>query len=227
MADYTTILSMRKPTRTLGDDDVINVELDVNDNMDAVDTNINMRLSTSSTRPSNPYTGQLIFEVDTGQVRLSDSEWEWIGSNSSPKGKMAMTTSTTDSAVLTGVSAETLYISATFTAVNGRRYWVEYGAHIEALVLVSSQARAEVSVRWAAGGSVANTDTLLGVQGLDISRTLTANSERIAGLYELTPGVDGDVTVGLFLKAPTAVTQVLFDGGTNRVNWISVRDVGV
>lgn len=233
MSTYTSVLSLRKPNRIGGEDDIVNVVTDVNENMDTLDLNVNLRVVTSSTRPSSPYTGQLVYETDTGHVSIwNGTDWDNVGAGNSARGRMALTTSTTDGASLTSASAETLYISATFAAEDGRKYWVETGFSVECTATTAAPGAIDTKVRWAAGGSVANTDTQLGstarydiVQG-----TGTANAEHGYHLYELTPNTTGNVTVGLFASVPTVNDTCRFDGsavsGDGKVNWISVRDVG-
>jgi hypothetical protein len=52
----------------------------INDNMVKIDAAAGVRVVTSSTRPSSPYSGLLIFETDTGFTRVwSGSEWLGLG----------------------------------------------------------------------------------------------------------------------------------------------------
>lgn len=60
----TTRLSLYKPD---GDDD-IDVTTDLNNNYDRLDVLVGTTVCTSSTRPNAPYSGQSIYETDTGRL---------------------------------------------------------------------------------------------------------------------------------------------------------------
>lgn len=61
----TTRLSLRKP---LNDgSELVNVQQDLNQNWDKIDTAVGFQLVTSTTRPSTPYAGKPIVETDTGR----------------------------------------------------------------------------------------------------------------------------------------------------------------
>lgn len=235
MATNTPNLGMRKPTKGDGGDadDFVNVVADVNTNMDLIDQNINLRLATSGNRPSAPYPGSFILETDTGNIRIWNSvtsNWDWVASDNTPWGRQARTTSTTDGASLTSVSAETLYISATWTAQSDRRYWVEIGCHVQAVVLAGAVAQGNVKVRYTAGAAVTTAGTQVGADLVVsmVNGAGTTNAERVYSMYELPLGLSGQHTVGLFLAYfSTAGDTIGFDGATDKINHINVRDVGV
>lgn len=232
MATYTSVLSLRRPNRVPGDNDVVDVAQDVNANMDTVDLNVNLRICTSSTRPTNPFLGREIYETDTAQARIwNGSTWAYTGTNNSAKGKVGQSTSQVDGASLTSASVETVYLTVTFTAQSDRNYWIEFGSHVEA-VASASTGLGFLKVRWKAGAAVANTDAQLGsTMGVQMVQGIgSINSERVMGLFELpaaTHATTGNVTVGLFLIVPNAGDTIRFDGNVDRENWLSVRDVGV
>lgn len=235
MATETTKLLLRQATKGDGSDsdDFVNVVSDVNANMDVIDQNINLRVATSGNRPSVPFAGMLIYESDTDNVYVwnsSAADWQLIGSDNTPWGRQARTTSTTDGTALTSVSAETLYISASFTAESDRRCWVEIGAHVQCSVLSGTSASGLVRVRYAAGAAVTTAGTQIGndVIANMVDGALTANSPRVYSMYELPLGLSGQHTVGLFFAySGTAGDTILFDGATDKVNFITIRDVGV
>lgn len=233
MATYTTILSLRKPERT-GADDTVDVQTDVNDNMDIIDLNINLRIATSAGRPATPFTGQLVYETDTTNIMLwNGSSWQNYGSNNSAQGKKGKTESVAVGTTLTSASAETLYISVTFAAKSDRNYWIETTGHIECTATTAAPGQAQVRTRWAAGGSVANTDTLFGSASTNVEcvrGTGSANGQRFYNLYELpaaTHATTGNITVGLFLRVPNANDSMRFSGSATTPCSILVRDVGV
>ena len=82
---------------------------------------------TSSTRPTSPYVGQMIFESDTGKVLFYyGSTLGWQPAWNGPWGEIAAS-SQTSSATTTSTSYVDAF-SQTFTAVNGRRYDVSFTA---------------------------------------------------------------------------------------------------
>lgn len=60
MATTTTRLGLTKPDLT----DIVDIA-QLNSNADKIDTNIGAYICTSTTRPSTPYTGQVIYETDS------------------------------------------------------------------------------------------------------------------------------------------------------------------
>lgn len=231
MADYTSVLNLRKPTLTAGNDDIVNVGLDVNGNMDILDLNINMRVVTSDTRPVSPYTGQLIWETDTTRVMMwTGSGWEDYAQPNNPKGKMVQTNTTATGASLTNASAETLYMSATWTREANRRYVIEFGVHSECVATTAAPGSMLGRLRLAAGGSVANTDTFLGSASFlhaNPNGTGAGNMEFYFGHHTLTDSQSGSYTVGLFGIVVSANDTMRFAGtASTKPNWISVRDIG-
>ena len=75
MATSTTRLGLTKPGYT----DAVDIA-DINDNMDDIDAAIGASVVTSTTRPSSPYTGQIIYETDTALTLVWDGDsWEAAG----------------------------------------------------------------------------------------------------------------------------------------------------
>jgi len=75
MATTTTKLSLIKPALT----DVVDVG-NLNDNADSIDAAIGFTVCTSSSRPASPWSGQPIFETDTGLSLVWDGDsWEPAG----------------------------------------------------------------------------------------------------------------------------------------------------
>ena len=115
-------------------------------------TGLRPGICTSTTRPTSPYTGFIIYETDTGYLRVWDgSAWDYLsqkqdgstlftatsgsssGESSSvnistkpwnmPWGQIAQVTATsTDNTITT----EETQLTLTFTAVAGRRYRITY-----------------------------------------------------------------------------------------------------
>ena len=75
MATNTTKLGLIKPDLT----DVVDVA-DLNDNADSIDAAVGFTICTSATRPASPWTGQVIYETDTGLSFVWDgSAWQASG----------------------------------------------------------------------------------------------------------------------------------------------------
>lgn len=78
MATNTTRLGLIKPDLT----DNVDVT-DLNNNADDIDAAIGFTVVTSTTRPSTPWSGQPIFETDTGNSYVWDgSSWQAAGGGS-------------------------------------------------------------------------------------------------------------------------------------------------
>jgi hypothetical protein len=74
MSTNTSRLALLKPDGS----ETVNVGTQVNANFDVIDLNMNFRVCTSSTRPSSPYTGQSIFETDTGNSYVRSATGTWV-----------------------------------------------------------------------------------------------------------------------------------------------------
>lgn len=74
MATTTTKLGMRKPAPS----DAVDVTADISNNMDVLDVAVGTTVCTSSTRPSTPYTGQKIYETDTGFQYIWNGSWVFL-----------------------------------------------------------------------------------------------------------------------------------------------------
>lgn len=68
MSTNTSRLGLLKPAGT----ETVNVATQLNNNLDAIDLNMNFRVCTSSTRPSVVYAGMSIYETDTGNCYVSN-----------------------------------------------------------------------------------------------------------------------------------------------------------
>ena len=76
MADYTPRLGLIKPTP----DEMVDIQAQINANSDKLDVQAGAFVCTSTTRPSAPYPGQIIYETDTGLKLMWDgSTWDPIG----------------------------------------------------------------------------------------------------------------------------------------------------
>lgn len=232
MATYTTNLALRKPERSAGNDDIVDVFNDVSSNLDILDQNCNMRVVTSSSRPSGPYVGMMIYETDTGIVRIwNNSIWENVGTDNTSRGKKGLTISQTPGATLTSASAETMYMTCTWTAESDRNYWIIFSGNIECTATTAAPGSAAVTCRWKAGAVVGTGDTALWGSGLAcVQGTGTNNIEHFYKIVELpaaTHATNGSVTVGISLSSVGVNDSMRISGSATLTNQLLVRDVGI
>lgn len=76
----TGILTPRLGLYKADPDDYANVDTDINDNYDILDSAMPPTVCTSGSRPSTPYQGQLIYESDTNRllIRTATNKWRTI-----------------------------------------------------------------------------------------------------------------------------------------------------
>lgn len=80
MPQYTSKLKLIKPNPAENAD-----VGQLNSNSDAIDDNIGAKNCTSTTRPSQPFVGQHIFETDTGYFRAwNGTRWALISAGNNP-----------------------------------------------------------------------------------------------------------------------------------------------
>jgi hypothetical protein len=126
-------------------------------------------ICTSTTRPTAPYEGQMIFETDTDLVLVwSGSAWVEVSSmlTKAPRGVIAFTSSnsnTLSSEILTG-------LTTTFTAQTGRYY------KISVSVYTSSTASADRLIIY------------VRTNGTTINRTADLTSANNLGYYNIASG---------------------------------------
>jgi hypothetical protein len=231
MGLLTSRMSLFKATRGNPSDDIISVTADFDNNFTAIDNTINAGPYTSTARPTNPYQGQLIYETDTGYVRIWDgTTWTIRGYKNQSLGWKQETLMVADGANQTSGNNEVMTpLTATFTSELGRRYWVETICWFN---LVSGSAHSQLTqqIRWKAGGTVSITDTQVLPQvthSCGIDGTGATNSRSLAGLWEFVPNIAGQVTVGLSYTVITASRTVSLLGTGARESYLLVRDVGI
>lgn len=108
MATNTSRLSLTKPSSSE------NAEVSVlNSNFDTIDQNAGARICTSTTRPSQPFIGQIIFETDVAALRWWDgTNWRTLTPFSvrgNSQGYTAVLNTYTALGVMNGLSTGTLY----------------------------------------------------------------------------------------------------------------------
>lgn len=222
MAVNTSRISLRKPGYT----DPEFVIPDINNNWDKIDAFINANTFTSSTRPLDTYDGRLIYETDTKLVAifLTGSGWGYIGGDGYARGKRAVITSDVNSGTTT-IAEIGPFISVTFTAEAGRRYWVETAFCLDftgAPVTASYRPR----IRWAAGASVTTAGTQLGSDIISNTVYGPGFPQDYWHQFEFVPNINGNVSVGLFLAGIDSARTIFFAQAVDRSAMLFVRDVG-
>lgn len=119
------------------------------------------------------------------------------------------------------MNSETLIVSATFTAVAGRRYRLKFGAAIN----VPNASSCGYTIRYATGGSVTTSGTQL--QSVPVGSTDGWNST-FTNDYEYASFPAGTVTVGLFGLRAAGAGNCLFCAGASPSppSYIFIDDVG-
>jgi len=222
MATFTTRLQLEKPATS----DQMNIgDLVLSTNYKLIDDNAGAPTFTSGTRPGTPYTGRVIFESDTSHLRFyNGTKWAYLGNTNSARDIIQSNTDTTSSAA---TSTEILHRSKTFNAVQGRRYRIDWALFGEKSTEV--QGRYNIKARWAAGASVANTDTLIASH---ITRTqgigTTGKGQRSYFDFPYS-AASQQITIGLFAQDSDAqTTNISTNTDTVDVStYWSIRDWGV
>ncbi len=101
MSALTSRMSLYKP----GSSENVNVTSDLNNNLDALDLNMNFRTCTSSTRPSTVWDGLSIHETDTNKCYFwnaspATSGWKELYSEASPFSTLNLTVAATGSVAI-------------------------------------------------------------------------------------------------------------------------------
>lgn len=224
MSSYTSRLGLRKPDPT----DPESVITDVDNNLQLIDDKINANIFTSSTRPVTPHHGQTIYESDTHllAIYLTGTGWVYIGGQAYARGKRAVITSDVDSSS-TSTSEIGPFISVTFTAESGRRYWVETAFCVGFSSGSLTGCASHPKVRWASGTSVTTAGTQIGADILANVCFGQNSTQDFFQIYEFVPNINGNVTVGLFMLGVNSSASVFFDQASDRSALLFVRDVGM
>lgn len=223
MADYTARLKLRMPV----DADPASLENDVWYNLDKIDENINARSVVNPGARPTPYDGQILLEDDTFNLSVFSSSWKAWANQKFARGFIGRAEMTAIGSVISTTTEAGPFMSFTFTADADRIYWVE--THF----WVSKEAGPDIGIqlqprlRWAAGASVTTAGTQIGGNfGATSPNNEIAEPQNFHRIYEWTPAVSAQVTVGLFAFNPsTNNTGRLRANSTNRRGQLLVRDV--
>lgn len=223
MATYTARLKLRKPDYG----DPVNVGTDVDDAMDIIDKYINVAPVAQGERPPNAPVGQLIYEETTGYILLktTSASWIYIGKADGPKGKKAVVSTTSTSATFT-TGEQGPFLSATFTAEAGRRYFIETLFRINYITGSTNGIGLTGRLRWATGASVTTAGTIIG-NGWGANAPNFAVAEDHYKHGEFFPNISGQVTVALFIERTSGTQTWNLLASSTKKSWLMVRDYGV
>jgi len=203
--------------------EISNVLTAVSDQSLAIDTKGFVAGCTSGTRPGSPYTGQLIYETDTGNVmRYSGAAWVYVSNKNQPRGYAGFGFTASNSATCAANAEIGPTQSITFTAVAGRSYLITFGNSLDHTA--GNDATAYERIRQALGPTVAVTDTVLGTFEADVNDNTTGGSivQNFVCAYSAT--VSGQTTVGSFLgRANTGDAKIILMTG---YQYMLVEDIG-
>lgn len=220
MSTLTSRLALTKPA---GTDSMATGGSVLSTNYDIIDAAVGTPHYTSATRPASPWVGRVIWETDTGNYRFWDgAKWAYWG-NSAKAGIREVGTNGLGSL---SVTAETQLEAATFSAVQNRRYRIEYCLYGEHTTNVNGAYRTRL--RWAAGATVTTAGTLIREQYVKCNSS-GATGMQVMDVAELNyTAASASITVGLFCMDNAADTISIagsVDGTDIIAVWI-IRDIG-
>lgn len=178
---------------------------------------------TSSSRPGAPYTGQVIYETDTGYLRVWDgAAWDYVAQSldnwNMPRGLVTTTSGGTNSLGYKVIATQTINAgntddltgsSMTFTAVSGRLYRMALTCYVAS---TSASGVASLYVTDASnnilGNSPVNITNSVGVATATISYIFTAS---------------GSTTRKLRVASTTGNNSF---GSTNSTVTVTLEDIG-
>lgn len=203
--------------------EVVDVTTGISNQMESLNTDIRVEAVETVAGASHLYTGKLAYETFTKWIRRYDgANWDYLHNTSQPRGRVAFTSLGTTSANV-AANGKLKILDVTFTAYQFRLYAISYGGNTD--MGAGNDAEAIYSLRWALGGTVSTTDSLISSGGADVNDNGTGLSIHNSGIYPFAPNVNSQVTVGLFIERPNT-------GDAKTVNstsyqYLAVEDIGV
>jgi hypothetical protein len=171
---------------------------------------------TSSTRPTNPYLGQTIYETDTNKTLVwHGATIGWNPPWNTPWGVQGYAQSTTTFGPVTTTVAITS-MTVTFTAYSGRRY--RTSGHLE----VTTTAAADLVIIYTTNGA-----------GTQLQRSITVMPDLVGGVgyahvnpYFVESGISGSTTRMLYAQRNVGTGTVNVQGSSTNPHFILVEDIG-
>lgn len=203
--------------------EVSNVLTAVSDQSTIIDPKAFVIGCTSGTRPGSPYTGQLIYETDTGNVmRYSGSAWVYVSNKNQPRGYVGFNFITANSATVAATEEKGPMQSVTWTAIAGRSYLITFGFSLDHTA--GSDAVAFCRIRSALGATVDITGTIQCIFECDVNDNATGASMTQNFLCPYSALTSGQTTVGTFLgRGNTGDAKIIIATG---YQYILVEDIG-
>lgn len=129
MATTTSRLSLRKPDPS----DTVNVETDLNDNYDAIDTHMGFERRTDF--PATPFTGKTVMRSDQGDrcYIYDGSTWEEVLVRSAIMGAQQAFSGTDVNTTSTSYTSLSPAVELTFVCPPSGAIFVTVSAHVEAV----------------------------------------------------------------------------------------------
>lgn len=193
MSTFTSRLQLEKPNPS---DTMSNGASVLTANYLKIDVVAGAPLFTSITRPAAPFSGQLIAESDTGDKRFwNGTKWAFLGNDVYQRELDSLDTSS----ISLTTTAEAIFRQATFDAVAGRRYRIDFATYGE--VVPNNTGRFINKIRWANGLFSSTADTLL------YSNVIQCNSVGVTGksvrdFCELNyTGISGPISIGWYMES--------------------------
>lgn len=170
-------------------------------------------LVTSVTHPGSPFQGQVIYETDTGQAyTYVSSTWEPL----STLGKVGYGQAVADQGSIAGTTVALTNLTASFTAIAGRRYRVS--AKVEPRSTVSGDV-VWLFLRDGVGGTVLQTAKVqLSSVGIGVSKVL---------IWSNNASISGAKTYSLEMQRVSGSGTVISGASATEPAFVLVEDIGL
>lgn len=194
--------------------EVVNVTTALTNQLQTLDDKWEAFSCTSSTRPGSPFTGMLIWETDTEEIHHYDgAAWQFVSTPKRARGYMASTSRTSASATIAPADGEVdLGFETTFSASPLRSYKILMHMNWDRITgTLANSPYITVKLRYAAGGSVTTSGTLIAEYVQDVTENTAGNTQRGVYVAHFAPNVATDpttLTVGAFVTVNTASTSI-------------------
>lgn len=207
------------------DGEIIDVTTAISNQMETLDLATICEFCTSSTRPSTGlYTGKLIYETDTKNImRYSGSTWTIVQNQNFPRGAVGYATTSANGTTLANGVEAMIAFPVTFTAYADRKYLITAGGFSESVT--SPDITGATRSRWAIGPTVTTSGTLISAKGADANdNSVTNGNTSWNHITEFTPGVTGQITVGIGLvNGNSAGAETM---RATSYQYLAVEDIG-
>lgn len=219
----TPKLGLYQPVGT----DIDHAAHSLSDQIQIIDDKFDCVYCTSTTRPAVPFTGQLIFETDTLQVKEWNgaAPWKTILDARMGFGKCAYQSAAGPFSTVGKNSEEGPFLSGTFNEISGRRYRVAHSINLDSSGTPVEFGGSKINIRNKAGATVGKTDNLAFWTWADVMSNGTNEAVNNQAFFEYVATADRQVTYGLFLSRDNTNGTILMNG--NQFHTFIIEDVGM